>query len=406
MNFQSGLDEKSLRILTTPPTTEPLFPNLRYLRGEYETKSLHLLHLPLPSLISLDVNFRDPQWFQDSLESLPDFSPDITTLSLRVGWSPVAFSQFFSVCVSRWKNLETLICPEIALDVDTLTHLSRMPALTELAFALSTTPTAFDSPLSFSNLHDLVVRSESLEPIPWLFFQIRLPVVTKLHVLVGDSPLAKELSSLFASVQTSGIGHIIRGLWLSQSTSQCDERNPGALQLDLDSLRPCMTFGDLRWIDLNIDWDVYLTDGDLLTLASAWPHLESLIINEDWGWKTESGITPDGLLKLLRTCSSLSRVAVAIDTRGYIECLGSPDHFGLASSRKFHIDVLDSVIAAESVPAVATYFANIALCSRSMTLNAWNSWVMAVAGISNWEVYMNRWQDVFGRLNDAVGRRS
>lgn len=167
-----------------------------------------------------------------------------------------------------------------------------------------------------------------------------------------------------------------------------------------------MTFGDLRWIDLNIDWDVDLADGDLLTLASAWPHLESLIINEDWGWKTESGITPDGLLKLLRTCSSLSRVAVAIDTRGYIECLGSPDHFGLASSRKFHIDVLDSVIAAESVPAVATYFANIALCSRSMTLNAWNSWVMAVAGISNWEVYMNRWQDVFGRLNDAVGRRS
>ena len=147
MNFQSGLDEKSLRILTTPPTTEPLFPNLRYLRGEYETKSLHLLHFPLPSLISLDVNFRDPQWFQDSLESLPDFSLDITTLSLRVGWSPIAFSQFFSVCVSWWKNLETLICPEIALDVDTLTHLSRMPALTELAFALSTTPTAFDSPL-------------------------------------------------------------------------------------------------------------------------------------------------------------------------------------------------------------------------------------------------------------------
>ena len=36
---------------------------------------MHLLHLPLPSLVSLDSRFRDPDLFQDSL--FPKFSPDI-----------------------------------------------------------------------------------------------------------------------------------------------------------------------------------------------------------------------------------------------------------------------------------------------------------------------------------------
>lgn len=350
-----------------------------------------LLHLPLPSLISLHVYFEKSPWFWDSLD-----------LTLHGGPPPNAISLAFSIRICQWQNLETVVCPEVALDVAALTHLAHTPTLTRLAFAVMAKPLTFNSPLIFSNLHDLTLRSHALYPIPRLFTWIRLPAITDLSVLIDNSLSGEELSSFFASVQTSGMGHIIQGLWLSQLTSRYDERNPLAFQIYLDSLRPCMAFSDLRCINLIIDWDVFLTDSDMLTLASAWPHLESLFINLDWGWNTGGGITPDGLLKLLQACPSLSRVGVPIDTQGYTECIGSPGSLGLTSSRTFYINVLDSVIAVESVPAIAAYFANIALCCR-LCLTAWNSWVMALEDPTR-EVYMNRWGDVLRQLGGAIGR--
>ncbi|KAF8449501.1 hypothetical protein L210DRAFT_3308735, partial [Boletus edulis BED1] len=82
--------------------------------------------------------------------------------------------------------------------------------------------------------------------------------------------------------------------------------------LDLNYLRPCMAFSNLRCLDLNIECGVHLTDNDPFALVSAWPCLQMFFINLDWGWVTYNGITPDGPLQLLQICPSLSHIAIAI----------------------------------------------------------------------------------------------
>ena len=126
--------------------------------------------------------------------------------------------------------------------------------------------------------------------------------------------------------------------------------------LGLDDLRPCMAFSSLRRIELNTEWNVGLTDSDLPRLIPAWPNLEHLLINEYFGWNTRGGITPDGLVQLLQTCRSLRAIAIAIDTRGYTEVPPTSralTSLGLTSPAAFHINVLDSIIEADSVPAIA-----------------------------------------------------
>ncbi|KAN0078420.1 hypothetical protein V8E55_010477 [Tylopilus felleus] len=54
------------------------------------------------------------------------------------------------------------------------------------------------------------------------------------------------------------------------------------LALGLKDLEPLMLFSNFRRIWFDIDWQVNLGDYEMLTFASAWPHLEQLHINETW----------------------------------------------------------------------------------------------------------------------------
>ncbi|KAF8434138.1 hypothetical protein L210DRAFT_327799 [Boletus edulis BED1] len=133
-----------------------------------------------------------------------------------------------------------------------------------------------------------------------------------------------------------------------------------------------MAFSNLRCINLNIEWKVALTDSELLTLVSAWPYLQELLINRKWGWNTLGGITPNGILQLLQTCQSLSRIALTIDTRGYTEIPPSPASLGLTLPRMSIIDVLDSFIEEESVPAISVFFAGFVPHLDCFIFSAWN----------------------------------
>ena len=301
-----------------------------------------------------------------------------------------------------------MICPQVVLDVDGLAHLSRMPALTQLTFSLRATLPASDSPLFFSNLHDLTLHSKFLEPISRLLSQTRLPVITNLTAYINNCPSKQELSSFLASVPTSNAHHTIERLQLTQWFSPLSNvlRSEAPL-LDLEDLRPYMTLSNLRRIELDIEWNVDLTDSEVLMLASTWPKLEHLLINADWGWNSLGGITPDGLVQLLQTCRSLSGIALAFDTRGYTESHPSqaPASLGLTLPREFSIDVVDSIIEAESVSAVATFFSGIATCSESdFSFYAWESDRMVA--LLNTEEYMKRWDIVQQWVNHAVGRSS
>ncbi|KAF8546969.1 hypothetical protein OG21DRAFT_1501772 [Imleria badia] len=300
------------------------------------------------------------------------------------------FSAFEPNYMCRWKNLCFVVCPSIILDADTLVHLSGMPALTHLQFALNATLPASNSPLPFSNLHGIMLHSKSLHLVSSFVSQTHLPAVTNFTAFIRNCPSRQDISSFLA-----GVGHTIKHLTLDQSSySIRNSVRSEALPLCLEDLRPCMALGNLRQLTLNIGWDIGLTDRELLTLASAWPHLEHLLINIDWGWNTLGGITPNGLLQLLQTCQSLDRIALAIDTRGYTELppSGSPASVGLPLSRKPFIDVLDSIIEEESVPSVAAIFATIRPVSFS--LNFWSSCNGKMPRRPGWDVYQHRWDQL------------
>lgn len=405
--YADELDWDSFATFLNPCATEPLFPNLRI---------LDCYHAPLamdthfPSLISLTVNMdfeceggRD--MFLDSFESFSQLSPHIRTLAVSASQHDVASSNRLSGCVCRWQNLQIVDCGYTTLDLDALAHLFRLPALGELTFQLAPTlleqMTTFDSSLVFPALHDLTLYSEFLGPISHLFSRIRLPAITALDIFIGHSPSKQDVTFFFSSVQTCGSSHTIQVLQLEQEVPW-DEmivaEDPVPV-LGLEDLRSCMAFGNLQRIDLNLKWDVELTDNELLTLASAWPHVEELFINSDWGWNTQGGITPNGLLQLLRICPSLHRIAIAIDTRGYTEHAQSPASLGLTLPPRFFVDILDSVIEEEAVPAIATFFASIR--SRPQL-----SWRPPRVKSPDFKVYWERWNDVSNRFRNAVYRRS
>ena len=161
-----------------------------------------------------------------------------------------------------------------------------------------------------------------------------------------------------------------------------------------------MALSNLRRIELNIGWIIDLTEGQVLTLASA---LEHFLINADWGWNSLGGITPDGLIQLLQTCRSLSGITLALDTRGYTESCPSqsPASLGLALPHRFSIDVVDSIIEAESVPAVAAFISGIAACCKSIfTFDSWDR--VRMVALPDREEYVECWDDVHHRVIRCV----
>ena len=313
-----ALDWESVATFLRPPATDPLFPNLRYLYVGFPAEATHLLSMPLPSLVSLNLAFIDrvnSDILRGSLEQASKFSPNISELWIQVHRRDTSLSKFLSGCVCRWRNLQTLFCSGIALDKDALVNLSRISALTQLTFLLNDTSvgeiTSSALPFVFSNLHYFTLYSEFLDLTSRCLSRLQLPAITDFAAIVSNCPSKLDVSSFLASLQTLGADHTIQRLELYHEITSYNPYIGIDSQhvLILEDLQPCMAFTNLRSMYLDIGWDVGLTSSDLLKLALAWPSLEDLVINREWGWNTPSGISPHGLLQLLQTCRSLNRIS-------------------------------------------------------------------------------------------------
>ena len=404
IDFRSAFYFDSVKTFLRPAKLQSLFPNLRYLRYMFTRASAYLLHQHFPSLISLDFSFAtggDPSQVQETLESFLGLSLNLRKLSIGMLLREVALDKPVSDFICRLSNPQTVFCPQVSLDVNAITHLSRTPGLNQLSFALSVTPS---DTLLFSTLYELELFSESLVLISDLLDHIQLPAVTDLAVEISSSPSRQNLTSFLAALQQSGVSDSITRLKLDQIHHIPINLRSVPPILAANDLRSGMAFRNLRRIDFNCRWNVGLTDTDLLTLVSAWPHLEHFLINEELGWLTSGGITPNGLVRLLQTCPLLSRLSLAIDTRDYTDIppARSPASLGLTLPPSFSINVVDSVIDTASVPAMAAFFVNIVL-STQFSLSAWESWAFPRR---SQKVYADRWKDVYVRAGEAVAQRS
>jgi hypothetical protein len=406
LEFTRGLNWDAVKTLFNPPTRDPMFPNLRILRWEFWKETFPLMdHLAVPSLTSLEINFvfGDVPPFHSFPRSLGDLCPNIRKFRVRMRRPHVGSDEAISGLVRRWTNLQVVYCPHISLDSDSFSHLSRTPSLTNLSFALSAEVTdditSSDSILLFSKLRDLEIYSQSLEHISRLLSHVRLPTVESLTVYIDSCPSKHTLRSYLTAVQKSCTHHSLVSLKLIQTRSPSSTSHGLEwYQLTIDDIRPCMAFHQLRRIDINIASTVNLTDGDLLDLASACPHLECLLINEEWGWKiaTGGGITPDGILQLLQRLGSLRHFCLAIDTRGYAEvspALEKARIAGIIPRMPLSVNVADSIIHPASVDALADFFGRI--LQQYANSSSWYWSTSAMADRLDSEISRMLWEDVF-----------
>ncbi|KAF8552224.1 hypothetical protein OG21DRAFT_1604826 [Imleria badia] len=221
-------------------------------------------------------------------------------------------------------------------------------------------------------------------------------------VILSVDPLRQQLTRFFTGILKSNTDHTIQGLRLHQSTYlPVHAVRSEDLPLGFEDLQLCMAFSNLRRIELNVECNVDFSDSQVLTLASAWPNLESLLINAEWGWNTTGGITPGGLVELLQICRSLNWIALRLDTRGYAD-VDAAAVLGLTFPFQISIDVVDASIEAESVPAITAFFCSLcATCSKSgFRLSAWDSG--AVLEFPDVSEYTERWEDILDHVNAAL----
>ena len=406
LNFTEGLNWDSFKTLFNPPTPDPMFPNVRVLHWQFRRKTIPLMHhFVVPSLTSLEIDFKVVPPFHSFPYSLSDLCPNIKNVRIHIHrpWTQVGSEEAISALVRRWGNLQVVICWDIKLDSDALSHLSRSCSLTNLAFESNAVVadhiTSSDSMLRFSKLRELEIASQSLEPTSRLLTHTLLPAIETLVVDIDSCPPKHVIKSFFIGVQKSCHRYSLINLTLFHDRFVRPTTNHGLewYHLTFDDIRPCMAFDQLRLLEINVASTVNLTDDELLQLASACPRVERLLINEEWGWNFGGGITPDGLLQLLQILRSLSYFCLAIDTSGYTRpspALESARTAGFVAPIPLHVNVVDSIIQPESVDALAYFFGVIRQHTdyRSMNL-CWSTSVMEDRPGS--ELSRKLWEDVF-----------
>ena len=213
-SFSFRLNWDSFRTFSTPSIHDSLFPNLQHVQfGDQYISKIQPLppHQLLPSLVSIYIwpNYLGgSSTFQGYLKWFSELSSHVTTLHMsprfgmwpvpEVGCNKIAYNH-----ICGWQNLQVQIvdCPAATFDMDTLAHLSHMPALTSNIMPDEMSPS--NSPLLFSNLSHLgLLQSGSLVYTSRLLAYIQLPALTDLTVETSDCPSG-------VAVQTACITHSI-----------------------------------------------------------------------------------------------------------------------------------------------------------------------------------------------------
>jgi len=83
-------------------------------------------------------------------------------------------------------------------------------------------------------------------------------------------------------------------------------------------LMPLAQFRSIETLIIDVMCKVQLTDGNLSSLVSAWPHLRTFSLNNMHGW-TNFDITQVGLLRMLECCPSLETLCIAINTNAFTQ---------------------------------------------------------------------------------------
>ena len=360
-----GLAADCIEALSKPPTsTETIFPNLRIVGLHEPSATIAPLvrHLTNPKVT--DISFKGTEILGVAINAFGGGCPFVTDFRV-LQW---ARNDTISGLICHWQNLCSVHCYNVGLNVDALSHLSRLRNLLSMSFLVHDAVVdqiyatqSSTSTLTFSALHDLHLRSPFLTHIGRLLRHFRVPAIRDLSVDLHARPTALDLMSFLVALQEACTHTSLKSLLLrdysneSKSVIPSVENSPPHY-ITFDRLRPLTVFVNIQSITLDIPCGVDLNERELLTLASSWPHLEKFEVGEDSDWPTSSAITPEGFLQLLERCRSLRVLCFMLDTRGYTEIPQGHPWRGLTMPKHAFIHLLNSPIEEASIKALGVFF--------------------------------------------------
>ncbi|KAG2071603.1 hypothetical protein BDR04DRAFT_1231036 [Suillus decipiens] len=376
--------------LSRPPTTSPLFPNLRSLVwNDSRPQTMGFLKtLCGPLLISLTLdcsNTGTARWDAAAstiLNSVPVICPAVKVITFPSS----SLCPPTSNMLLAWSHLEEVTCGEI--DTVIFGHLAKQTYLRKLAFILSRSISQSLTgrppfPQAFSRLRELDVHAPELPSLIELMQKLEIHP-TSIGGQVDAGPTPCDIRAFFAFLTKHYVDVKPQNVLLqslpSIRTPQPPLLPPTGNQFNGQTshtgiygsdFMPLAQFGSLDTLIIDVNCSIHLTDDDLASLASAWPDLRTFSINKTYGWVVKSDITQIGLLQMLQCCPKLQTLCIAIDTNTFTEVPLDRPGGGVQNMNIRTISFADSVIQPRAATVVAAFLSDV--FPRLNEVAAWKS---------------------------------
>jgi hypothetical protein len=378
------IDDELLACLASMDPTQPLLPNLTSLEWIiYDERDLRLIRRIITnSLTSLFLEVWAISPVPDLQQFISSIAPTCPSLQNFTVHS-VALSSHLRDSVSQTlrhlHNLTTIHCG--ILDAEVMDHLSRLPSLLELKFALQ--PDAqFQNELLFEQLQVLDVHAQDISSAVDLVSRMRNKL-TNLSIFSDDHTGASVLAHLFRRLSTSVSHYSLRRFQIMVA-----ERPPqdSFSVLNLEDLHPLLSFNRLTHVHLDVGCGISLDDVAALELAQAWPNIVQLMLNKFLETPLPSSMSPIGLLCFLKHCSNLMELTLEIDF-SFIEEQDDQWYHWLGDTTHGHLSVFDVTY---SKIHDATKVAAFLSCVLPRTVHVLYSWIHA---LDDQREYAERWNE-------------
>ncbi|KIK49151.1 hypothetical protein CY34DRAFT_797544 [Suillus luteus UH-Slu-Lm8-n1] len=409
--------------LSRPPTSSPLFPNLRSLVWNDSRPQticfLQTLCGPLLTSLTLDCsssNVRCDAAACAILIALPFICPAVKVISLPSG----SLCPQISNMLLAWNHLEEVTCGEI--DTVTFRHLVKQTNLRKLAFTLSQSisQSLIDRapfPQTFLRLCELEVHVSVLPSLIEFMQKMGIhPTSIRSRVDVGPTPCdmraffafltkhyvdVQPLSVSLQSLRRIQMPTVVQPPLVPPTGNQFN--GPSHTGIHGSDLMPLAQFGSIDTLIIDVNCSIHFADDDIASLASAWPHLRIFSVNKTHGWVAKSDITQIGLLKMLQCCPKLQTICIAINTDTFTEVPLDRPGEGLQNMNVRTIAFADSVIQPRATTVVAAFLSDV--FPRLNEVTAWKSDRMRVrrdANSTDPTVYAIRWEGVSRQIKGMI----
>lgn len=414
------VDLSAILSLCYPPVTYPLFPNLRSIVWNNNRSKALVFLGPLCSPLLTSLTFDIPNtalWGPSEIAALiaaPQSCPalKVVTLPSTPLYPP---SPVYSKMLLAWCHLEEVTCGEI--DTSAFSHLAHQTTLRKLSFKLTPTvsKSLYDGHLSmhtFSRIRELDVHAADLPSLVDLMqkFEMRPTVV---HGRLDTSPTPWDISAFFTFLTERHVGVKLRHISLEfkRMPSEThpvihpplpptnDSHDDPSFHTSIygNIIMPLAQFGSIDTLIIDIKCSIHLTDEDLSSLASAWPHLRALSLNKTHGW-VKSGITQVGLLKIVECCPKLQTLCIAINTDTFREVPLERPGRGIQNRNIQTLAFADSVITSCATTVVAAFLSDVFPNLHDVT--AWKSDQMRKRQGAN--IYATHWDNVSQQVKGMI----